>query len=257
MPFVLLGGLTWGWFAAPTIGDGSGLLWAALGSAGFGLFFYLEQTLVPLVAAVAERFRLGGVAVLAWEVGVVGGLVFLFTSVLGAPLIPAVAIALGIGMTYSLSMEYLIFGSGADHMLNLLGSGKGWHRARKPDYSYPDALAKRGDLEGAARIYREAIWRTRRDPVPYLRLARVQLRMGAHERALATLREALEVADLDPKQEAHLVRQTHEIYSVQLEDPARAAPDLARYLEGKPEGAHGEWARRELAYIKERIREES
>lgn len=33
-------------------------------------------------------------------------------------------------------------------------------------------------------------------------------------------------------------------------------PNLARYLEGKPEGEHEEWARRELVYIKERIRED-
>ena len=120
MPFVLLGGLTWGWFSAPAIGRGSGLLWSALGASGFGLFFYLEQRLVPAVASMADRIGLGGLAVLAWEVGVVGGLIFLFTSVLGAPVVPAVAIAIGVGATYSLAMEYLVCGSGADHMVNLL-----------------------------------------------------------------------------------------------------------------------------------------
>ena len=49
---------------------------------------------------------------------------------------------------------------------------------------------------------------------------------------------------------------SHEISLTGLGDSARAAPDLVRYLERQPEGEHGEWARRELAYIKERIREE-
>ena len=91
MPFVLLAGVTWGWFAAPAIGEGSGLFWSAMGAAGFGLLFYLEQRLLPFVAAIAERIGLGALAALVWEVGVVGGLMFLFTSVLGAPVVPAVA----------------------------------------------------------------------------------------------------------------------------------------------------------------------
>ena len=256
MPFVLLGGLTWGWFSAPAIGQGSGLLWSALGAAGFGLFFYLEQRLVPAVAGMADRFRLGGLAVLAWEVGVVGGLIYLLTSVLSAPGIPAVALAIGVGAAYSLSMEYLVCGSGADHMLNLLGAGQGWSGARGSDYSHAEALAKRGDLKGAEAIYKEAIWRKRRDPLPYLRLARVRTRMGVHEGAVDILRTALEVARLSTEEEALAVRQIHEIYSTQLGDPARAAPDLARYLERNPEGEHGEWARRELAYIKESLRED-
>ena len=255
MPFVLLGGLTWGWFAAPAIGQESGLLWSALGAAGFGLFFYLEQRLVPAVASMADRIGLGGFAVLAWEVGVVGGLIFLLTGVLGAPVVPAVAIAVGIGATYSLGMEYLVCGSGADHMVNLLGLGRGWSGTRGSDYSHPEALAKRGDVEGAAEIYKEAIWMNRRDPLPYLRLARIRTRMGVHGEAVDLLRTALQVARLSTQEEAMVVRQIHEICSTQLGDPGRAAPDLARYLERQPEGEHGEWARRELSYIKERIRE--
>lgn len=255
MPFVLLGGLTWGWFAAPAIGQGSGLLWSALGAAGFGLFFYLEQRLVPAVASMADRIGLGGFAVLAWEVGMVGGLIFLLTSVLGAPVVPAVAIAVGIGATYSLGMEYLVCGSGADHMVNLLGLGRGWSGTRGSDYSHPEALAKRGDVEGAAEIYKEAIWMNRRDPLPYLRLARIRTRMGVHGEAVDLLRTALQVARLSTQEEAMVVRQIHEICSTQLGDPGRAAPDLARYLERQPEGEHRDWARRELSYIKERIRE--
>ena len=256
MPFVLLAGLTWGWFAAPAIGDGSGLFWSVMGAASFGLLFYLEQRLLPLVAAIADRIGVGALAALAWEVGVVGGLIFLFTSVLGAPVVPAVALAFGAGVLYSLGMEHVVFGSGAEHMTNLLGLGRGWSGPRRPDYSHAEALEKRGDLEGAVEIYKEAIWTNRRDPQAYVQLASLRNRMGFHEEAIDILRRALGVARFSSLGEALAVREIHEISSTRLDDSARAAPDLARYLEREPEGEHGDWARRELAYIKNRNREE-
>ena len=256
MPFVLLAGVTWGWFSAPAIGEGSGFFWSVLGAAGFGLFFYLDQRLLPVVAAMADRIGLGALAALAWEVGVVGGLIFLFTSVLGAPAVPAVAIALVAGVVYSLGMEYVVFGSGPDHVANLLGLGRGWSGPKGPDYSHAEALEKRGDLEGAIEIYKDAIWMNRRDPQAYVRLAALRNRAGLHEEAIDILRRALGVARFSALGEALAVRDIHEISSTGLGDPARAAPDLARYLESQSEGEHAEWARRELAYIKEHMRED-
>jgi tetratricopeptide (TPR) repeat protein len=255
MPFMLLAGLTWGFFSAPSMGDGSVLFWSALGAGGFGFFFYLEQRLIPAIASFADRFGLAGPAVLAWEAVVVGGLLFLFNRVLGAPVIPAVATAIGVGAVYSLSMEYLLLGSGADHVANLLGLGRGWSPPRKSDHSYPDALARRGDLQGAEKAYREAIWNDPRDPLPYSRLAGVRVSMGLPEEAIEVLREGLKAARFDTNQEARFVRQIHEIFARQLDNGARAAPDLARYLERDPEGEHAEWARGELAYIKEQMLE--
>jgi hypothetical protein len=256
MPFVLLAGVTWGWFAAPAIGEGSGLFWSGMGAAGFGLLFYLEQKLLPFVAAIADRIGLGALAALVWEVGVVGGLMFLFTSVLGAPVVPAVALAFGVGVLYSLGMEHVVFGSGAEQVTNLLGLGRGWSGPRRPDYSHAEALEKQGDLEGAVEIYKEAIWTNRRDPLAYVQLASLRNRMGLHEEAIDILRRALVVARFSSLGEALAVREIHEIFSTRLGDSAKAAPDLARYLERQPEGEHGEWARRELAYIRERIRED-
>lgn len=257
MPFVLLGGVIWGWFAAPTIAEGSRLLWSILGASGFGVFFYLEQRLLPVVASLADRIGLGAWAALAWEVGIVGGLIFVFTSVLGAPVVPAVALAIGVGVLYSLAGEYLLFGSAADHLANLLGLGLGWSGARGPDYSQAMAMEKRGHLEVAVEIYEEAIRTNRKDPVPYLRLAGIRTRTGLHEEAIEILRKALGVARLSTQGEALAVREIHEISSTRLGDSTLAAPDLARYLEGQPDGVNEEWARRELANIKRRIREDS
>ena len=255
MPFVLLAGLTWGFFSAPAIGDGSVLFWSALGASGFGFFFYLEQRLVPAIATLADRIGLAGPAVLAWETGVVGGLFFLLTRVLGAPVIPAVTTAFGVGALYSFTMEYVLLGSGADHAANLLGMGRGWSRPRKSDHSQPDALAKQGDLHGAAKGYQDAIRADRRDPVPYSRLANVRIRMGLPAEAIEVLRNGLQRARFEVHQEARFVRQIHEISSQQLGDAARAAPDLARFLERESEGKHAEWAQNELAYIKKQMRE--
>jgi hypothetical protein len=187
LPFVLLGGVVWGAFASPGIGDGSPLFWSAIGAAGFGLFFYLEQMLLPVVTTLADRIGLGPLAALVWEVGVVGGLIFVFTSVLGAPVVPAVTLAIGVGVMYSVGIEYLVFGSGADHMANLLGLGRGWSGARGPDFSHAEALEVRGDFEGAAEIYKDAIWKRKRDPLPYIRLARIRTRTGLHEEAIDIL----------------------------------------------------------------------
>ena len=256
MPFALLAGLAWGLLSAPNMGEGSTLLWSIVGATGFGAFFYLEQRLLPVVAGLADRIGLSALAALVWEVGIVGGLIFLFTSVLGAPVVPAVALAIGVGALYSLGWEYVFFGSAADHVANLLGAGGGWSGARTSDYSYAQALEKRGDLEGAIEIYKEAIRVNRRDPMPYLRLAAIRPREGLHEEAIDVLRAGLSVARFNPRGEALAVREIHEISTSGLGNTARAAPDLVRYLEREPEGENGEWARRELAAIKERIRQE-
>jgi len=186
---------------------------------------------------------------------VVGGLIFLFTSVLGAPVVPAVTLAIGFGVLYSLGAEYLVFGSAGDHIANLLGVGRGWSGAKKSDFSYAEALEIRGDFEGAAKIYKDAIWKRKRDPLPYLRLARIRTRAGLHQEATDILRQALGVARFSAQGEALAVREIHEISSNRLGDPSRATPDLARYLERQPEAINEEWARRELDDIKIRIRQ--
>lgn len=256
MPFVLLAGLTWGFFSAPAIGEGSTLLWSLIGATGFGAFFYLEQRLLPAVASIADRVGMGALAALVWEVGIVGGLIFLFTSVLGAPMIPAVTLAVGVGAIYSLGMEYLVFGSAADHIANLLGMGRGWSGPRASDYSFAQALEKRGDLDRAVEVYKDAIWMNKRNLMPYLKLADLRTRTGLHEEAIGVLRKALKVARLTPKTHALAIREIHEIATLGLGNAARAAPDLARYLERQPEGEDGEWARRELADIKESLRDD-
>ena len=64
------------------------------------------------------------------------------------------------------------------------------------------------------------------------------------------------MARFTPNREATTIMEIHEIFSAKLGDPARAAPDLARYLDRQPEGGYAKWAHRELAYIKEHMDED-
>jgi tetratricopeptide (TPR) repeat protein len=256
LPFALLGGLTWGWFAAAQLPEASRLLWSTLGAVSFGFFFYLQERLAPAVAAAGERIGIGGLALLAWEVGVIGGLVYLVTGVLGAPTVPAVAIAVSVGALYSIAAEYLLCGGAADSLLALVGRGSGISAAPRMDYSLAESFAVRGRLEEAAEVYEEAIGLRRRTLLPYLRLADIRSRMGVHDEAIRILRSAIDTARPKGQEESFVIRRIVEICSTSLGNRARAAPDLAGFLERRPEGEHAEWARHELAFIKAEIREQ-
>ena len=252
-PFAALGGLTWGVFSAPAIGTGSQVLWGALGAFAFAFFMYLEQLLVPALAALANRIRLGaaGLAVVLWEAAVVSGLVYLVTGVFDAPLVPAVGTALGVGAFYALVFEYFLCGSGAANIPSLL-KGTGGRAIPLPDqYSHADALVQRGEYDDAVGLYEEAIENNPREGAPYMRMARAFTKHGDHEGALASLRRGLMTARLNRDQDAFVVRQICEICSTKLGDPTQAVEDLRLLLERQPDGQHAEWASQELREIEE------
>lgn len=249
MPFALLGGVAWGWFAAPAMSEGSPLFWSSVGAFTFGLFIYLEQKLVPVVAALADRIGVGALSILLWEGGVVGGLAYLLTGVMQAPIVPAVAMAVGAGTLYAVAMEYAL-GPGARHVVSLLGAGTGGSTPRDLEYSQAESMAVRGQAADAADVYLKAIETNPRDGTPYIRLARILSQTGDYEQAILTLRTAFQRARLGADQEAFLVRQIHEICLAKLGDESRSIDDLRRLLERQREGKHAEWARRQLSEIK-------
>jgi len=252
-PFAALGGLAWGVYAAPAIGVGSQLLWGALGAFALPFFMYLEQRLVPAFAELAHRWGLGEghVAALAAEAGVVGGLVFLLTSVLGAPIVPAVGTALGVGAFYAVTMEYILCGSAAADVAGLIRGAGSVSMARGDQLSQAEALTARGQHDEAIALYEAALERSPRDAALYLRLSRVEAAKGDPERGVETLRAALGKADLSPDRDAYLVRQLLELCVVKLGDPRAALPDLRALARRQPEGQHGDWARREISDIED------
>jgi tetratricopeptide (TPR) repeat protein len=232
---------------------GSPLFWGALGAFSFPFFMYLEQRLMPALAAVASRARpgAGAVTALICEAGVVGGLVYLVTRVLDAPMVPAVGTALSIGAFYALIMEYVLGDGAASHLASLLGGGGRGGAPRRMGHSRAATLALRGDHAGAIALYAEAIGRDGRDAALYLGLARALVTTGDPRSAVDELRRGVRRADTGSDQEAFLVRQIHEICGSQLGDHTEAIEDLRSFLAGRPESPHAEWAARALREIED------
>ena len=161
LPFAALAGLTWGVLAAPALEGGSGLFWGVFGAFSFAFATYVEQRLVPGIWTLGEALRngMGGVAVTASEVGVIGGLFYLLTSVLGAPVVPAVATALGVGAAYAVLVEYVVCGSAASGIARLVQGTTSGPFAMETTYTWADAaggtlmtLRNRGEPEGFMRM---------------------------------------------------------------------------------------------------------
>ena len=258
-PFAAIGGIAWGVLSSEALGVGSPLFWGGLGGFSFAFLIYLELLLVPPLAALAERIwpRSGMLTALLWEGLVIGGLAFLLTSVLGAPTVPAIGTAFGIGAAYTFVMEYVLCGSAAADITSLVwGSRRGGPPVRDR-YSNAEALMHQSRFEEAEAIYREAITSDPRVGSPYLGLARALSGKGAYEDALYALRTGLTTADVPYEQAAFFVRQIAELCAVRLGRPAEAVEDLDALLSLRADGPHAEWARRELGYIERGVETES
>lgn len=247
LPFSALAGLVWGVSSAPAAGA-SPLSWGALGAFSFAFLMYLEQRLLPPLAAIVARDRPAGASAIASAVegGVVAGIAFLLTGVLGAPVVSAVGTALGVGAAYAVLVEYLLCGGAAPGLAKLLqGSTGAWPRAA--GHSRAEALLLQGEIDEAAALYERALLDHPRDGHAYVRLARIQEARGEHEAAVRTLRRALLKADLPLAQEVFVVRLVHEICATDLAGPEEAVEDVLALLERRPEGPHVEWAERVLS----------
>ena len=254
MPFAGIAGLAWGVLAAPSLA-GSVALWGPLGAFAFIFFIYLEQRMLPPLAEVVTRAfpAFGAIAGLAWETLVVGALFFMLTSVIGAPLVPAVGTALGLGAFYAVAMEYVLCGSAASDVALLLQGGAAGSGARlRNPLSHADTLLHRGRRDEAIAIYHDAIDYDSRDPKPYIRLSRVYEGEGQYETMLDVLRLALRRAELAPDQEAFVVRRIYEISASKFEDPALAAEELEHLIERQRRTEHATWARWRLKEIREK-----
>jgi tetratricopeptide (TPR) repeat protein len=137
---------------------------------------------------------------------------------------------------------------------SLLHMPSGSSTPRRKEHSQAEALAVRGDFEAAIALYEEAIRDVPEDGEAYLRIARIHRdHLESPEEALHWFRRATDEAELPHGQEMLARREMAELLIHRLREPRRAAPDLARLAEaheGKPEG---DWAREELARIKEEM----
>lgn len=257
LPFAALAGIVYAiYFARDSDATiGATLLWTV---PAFLLFVYLDVRLEPVAERLLlpERWEGGWAFDFVWET-VGGGIVgFLVTRVMGAPTVSAVALASGIGAAYAFLSSRLLCGEGVGALLGLfLGWGSGGRRPS--DHSLAESFAARGRIEEAAELYRAALEEDPSDAGIYLRLARLHTHDGDDpEEGIRWLKDARRKATLTPEQEELVARRIVEIWQ-RAGMPLRAAPELARLAERHPpETPTGQWARRELAEIKDEIARE-
>ncbi|HSJ09163.1 MAG TPA: tetratricopeptide repeat protein, partial [Longimicrobiales bacterium] len=124
-------------------------------------------------------------------------------------------------------------------------------------YSLADSLIARERFDEAIAELQRAATQYPADPEPRLRLARLYRdRIRHNDNAVLWFRQALSVPRLDAATEIGAMREIIEIYTHRLKTPRRALSDLARLADRHPDTPAGEWARREMAAIRETMRAE-
>ena len=181
-----------------------------------------------------------------------GFLGLLAGALLGHPFLGAVLGALGAGLGSFFVAQTV---GEAAHVV-YAPSG----RTTPPDraYSRAETLDVRGHYDDAIAVYQEAIDEVPLDPEPYLRIRRLlRDKVNDPEEAAVWFRRALQEAELRGQWEIILVRELAELYRHRIGAPARAAPLLARTAERYEGSPEGEWAREELADVRNLMAEDT
>lgn len=125
------------------------------------------------------------------------------------------------------------------------------------EYSLADSLIVRGRLDDAIAELEQASARYPEDPEPALRLARLlRDRCDRPADAIRWFRTAVERAGDDAGVVTAALREIIEIHTHVMREPLRALPDLARLASRYPDSPTGTWARREMAELKQSMRDE-
>ncbi len=137
---------------------------------------------------------------------------------------------------------------------SLIHMPSGSSTPRTREYSRAEALAIRGEYQAAISAYQIAVLEAPEEGEPYLRIARLQRdELGDPEEALRWFKRATQEANLSKGQEILTRREMAELLIHGMDEPRRAAPELARLAETYPGTPDGRWAREELARIKEEM----
>lgn len=164
---------------------------------------------------------------------------------------PFLGLVLGPVLIWTVAMAVTgIAGRGAGRLYMPSGSST----PRRKEHSRAKAFAVRGEYEAAIVAYQDAILEAPEHGEAYLCIARIYRDvLKKPEEALLWFRRGLSDAELSEGQEILTRREMAELLSHHLQEPRRAAPDLARLAETYPRTRGGEWAKEELARIKEEM----
>ena len=124
----------------------------------------------------------------------------------------------------------------------------------KREYSRAEALVARGLYPEAITAFELAVAEDGRDPLPYLRVARVYRdHLTQHQDAARWFKRALRESEIPPGLAALARKELVELYAHQMGEPQRALPELARMAEELEGTEEGGWAAGMLAEIKSRM----
>ncbi|MEM7417231.1 MAG: hypothetical protein AAF389_17140 [Gemmatimonadota bacterium] len=197
------------------------------------------------------RFR-----VLGWSFvgGFLGLLLGVFLYVQGQGGIGLLLVTTVVGWAASYFIPLIIL-AGAGRAGATLYAPSGASTPRKREYSLAETYAARGEYEMAVTAFEDAILEGPEDPVPYIRVARLQRdRLQDYEGAARWFKRGLAEAGMTPGQRLLTCRELVELYETKMGAPEKAAPLLARIAAERPDEPDGLFAAETLARIKSDMR---
>lgn len=121
-------------------------------------------------------------------------------------------------------------------------------------YSAEQAMAARGDIEGALKGYRIAMRQNPGDPEPRFRVAELLFRGDYPEKAIAFFKEGRELVGDNRSRELYATQRLIDLYLGPLGDDVRALVELRRLVERFPGTKEGAAARNVLMRMKATVR---
>ena len=121
-------------------------------------------------------------------------------------------------------------------------------------YSAEQAMAVRGDIDGALKGYRIAMRQNPGDPEPRFRVAELLFRGDYPEKAIAFFKEGRELAGDNRNRELYATQRLIDLYLGPLGDDVRALVELRRLVERFPGTKEAAAARNVLARMKATVR---
>ena len=117
-------------------------------------------------------------------------------------------------------------------------------------YSAEQALAARGDIEGALKGYRRAMYQNPGDPEPRFRVAELLFRGDYPDKAVAFFKEGRELAGENRSRELYATQRLIDLYLGPLGDDVRALVELRRLVERFPGTREAQAAHKVLNELK-------
>ena len=190
--------------------------------------------------------------------GVVLGILFgaplgFFLQIPGPFLVLFVILCIWVMATFMNRMRTVVVDGTANLFLRLVWPS-GDSTPYENTYSAEQAMAVRGDIEGALKGYRIAMRQNPGDPEPRFRVAELLFRGDYPEKAIEFFKEGRELAGDNRTRELYATQRLIDLYLGPLGDDVRALVELRRLVERFPGTREAAAARNVLMRLKATVR---